>query len=151
MNYVQWAGFLPLTSVKQQCCLFLNILGNLPQTITMTSSWARWRLKSPASWLFTQPFINAQNHQSSTSLAFVWGIHRWPVNSPHKGPVTRKMFPFDDVIMFTKVNEILATCHFDNFMSDFKYLKWNIKSRFKWKLYGFLICKYVCPLFITCR
>ena len=27
------------------------------------------------------------------------GIHRWPVDSPHKGPVTRKMFPFDDVIM----------------------------------------------------
>ena len=38
-------------------------------------------------------------HQSSVSLAFVRGIHRWPVNSPHKGPVTRKMFPFDDVIM----------------------------------------------------
>ena len=38
-------------------------------------------------------------HQSSASLAFVWGIHRGPVNSPHKGPVTRKMFPFDDVIM----------------------------------------------------
>ena len=41
-----------------------------------------------------------RKHQSSASLAFVWGIHRWPVNSPHKGPVTRKMFPFDDVIMF---------------------------------------------------
>ena len=39
-------------------------------------------------------------HQSSASLAFVWGIHRRPVNSPHKGPITRKMFPFDDVIMF---------------------------------------------------
>ena len=38
-------------------------------------------------------------HQSSASLAFVWGIHRSPVNSPHKWPVTRKMFPFDDVIM----------------------------------------------------
>ena len=38
-------------------------------------------------------------HQSSASLAIVRGIHRWPVNSPHKGPVTRKMFPFDDVIM----------------------------------------------------
>ena len=37
--------------------------------------------------------------QSSASLAFVRGIHRWPVNSPHKVPVTRKMFPFDDVIM----------------------------------------------------
>ena len=35
-----------------------------------------------------------RKHQSSASLAFVWGIHRdrWPVNSPHKGPVTRKMF-----------------------------------------------------------
>ena len=38
-------------------------------------------------------------HQSSASLAFVWGSHRGPVNSPHKWPVTRKMFPFDDVIM----------------------------------------------------
>ena len=40
-----------------------------------------------------------RKHQSSASLAFVWGIHWWPVNSPHKWPVTRKMFPFDDVIM----------------------------------------------------
>ena len=38
-------------------------------------------------------------HQSSASLAFVWEIHRGPVNFPHKWPVTRKMFPFDDVIM----------------------------------------------------
>ena len=37
--------------------------------------------------------------QSSASLAFVWGIHRGPLNSPHKWPVTRNMFPFDDVIM----------------------------------------------------
>ena len=35
-----------------------------------------------------------RQHQSSSSLAFVREIHRWPVNSPHKGPVTRKMFPF---------------------------------------------------------
>ena len=40
-----------------------------------------------------------RKHQSSESLAFVRGIHRLPVNSPHKWPVTRKMFPFDDVIM----------------------------------------------------
>ena len=40
-----------------------------------------------------------RKHQSSASLAFVRGIHRWPVNSRHKGPVPRKMFPFDDVIM----------------------------------------------------
>ena len=40
-----------------------------------------------------------RKQQSSASLAFVRGIHRRPVNSPHKWPVTRKMFPFDDVIM----------------------------------------------------
>ena len=40
-----------------------------------------------------------RKHQSSASLAFVLGIHRGPVNSQHKWPVTRKMFPFDDVIM----------------------------------------------------
>ena len=59
--------------------------------------------------LFTQPSMQAQiketganqrKHQSSASLAFVRGIHWWPVNSPHKGPVTRKMFSFDAVIMF---------------------------------------------------
>ena len=40
-----------------------------------------------------------RKHQSSASLPFVWGIHRRPVNSPDKRPVTRKMFPFDDIIM----------------------------------------------------
>ena len=34
-----------------------------------------------------------RKHQSSASLAFVMGIHRGPVDSPHKGPVTRKLFP----------------------------------------------------------
>ena len=40
-----------------------------------------------------------RKHQSSTSLAFVRGIHLWPVISPHKWPVTQKMLPCDDVIM----------------------------------------------------
>ena len=44
------------------------------------------------SGFFIQPF--------TASLAFLRWIHRSPVNSPHKGPVTRKMFPFDDAIMF---------------------------------------------------
>ena len=37
-----------------------------------------------------------RKYQSSMTLALVRGIHQWPVNSPRKGPVTRKMFPFDD-------------------------------------------------------
>ena len=40
-----------------------------------------------------------RKHQSSTSLAFVRGTYQWPVNSLCKGPVTRKVFPFDDFNM----------------------------------------------------
>ena len=45
-----------------------------------------------------------RKYQSSASLAFVRGIHRWPVNSPHKSTVTRKIFPFDDVIMIQNIS-----------------------------------------------
>ena len=40
-----------------------------------------------------------RKHERSASLAFVRGIYWWLMDSPHKWPVTRKMFPFDDVIM----------------------------------------------------
>ena len=52
--------------------------------------------------MFTHLFIQAQikvNIQAPRYWPFVRGIHRWPVNSPHKRPVTQKMFPFDDVTM----------------------------------------------------
>ena len=57
-----------------------------------------------------------RKHQSSASLAFVRGSHRGPVNSPHKWPVTRKMFPFDDVIMRHSIrhNCALAAGHNSN-------------------------------------
>ena len=42
---------------------------------------------------------NERKHQSSAPLAFVRGIHRGPMNSPHKWPETPIMFPFDGVIM----------------------------------------------------
>ena len=42
-----------------------------------------------------------RKHQSSPSLVFVRRIHRWPMNFPNKWPVTRKMFPFDDVFMIS--------------------------------------------------
>ena len=66
--------------------------------VIMSALASKW----PAPQLFTQSFIQGtdqRKHQSSASPAFVWGIHRWSVNSPHKRPVTRKMFPFADVIM----------------------------------------------------
>ena len=101
--------FLQLITKQPKYCIKpcvsydnIAIVQCVSMLITVTSSWVWWRLESPASRLFTQLFIQAQikEFQSSVSLAFVRGIHRWLLNSPHKGPVTRKMFPFDDVIMF---------------------------------------------------
>ena len=67
-----------------------------------------------------------RKHQSSASLAFVGGIHRWPVNYPHKGPVTRKMFSFEDVIM-------LELCLFRNLSAGLEgrsnLLVCNVRSR----------------------
>ena len=58
-----------------------------------------------------------RQHRCSASVTFVRGIHRWPVNSSHKWPVTRKMFPFDDAIMVVK-----------NPITDFRTVcsHWNI-------------------------
>ena len=47
--------------------------------------------------------------QSSTSLAFVWEIHQWPVVSHHKGSVTRKMFPFN---LFVSLQSNFWCIHF---------------------------------------
>ena len=49
-----------------------------------------------------------RKHQSSASLAFIRGIYQWQVNSPHKWPVMQKMFPFDDVIMFSLITKIIV-------------------------------------------
>ena len=62
-----------------------------------------------------------RKHQSPASLAFVWGIHRGPVNSPHKWPVTRKMFPFDDVIMgWSCISRIIPPSKLDKYIKGRK-------------------------------
>ena len=58
-----------------------------------------------------------RKHQSSASMAFVWGIHRWLVNSLHKWPVMRKMFPFEDFIMMQVWSNMMdlqntVQCHY---------------------------------------
>ena len=64
-----------------------------------------------------------RKHQSSASLVFVMGIHQWPVNSPHKTPVTRKMFPFDEVIInFTAFIIDVGRCHLPHH-SEWKSIK----------------------------
>ena len=69
--------------------------------------------------------VDQRKHQSSVSLTFVRGIHRWPVNSPHKWPVTRKMFPFDDVI----VNFCNGTSYLHINICTYQY-QWTATSSF---------------------
>ena len=91
-NAFSWCGVITLA-----------ILFDLPLQYTL-----RWRHDSVIASQITSLTIvyssvysdaDQRKHQSSASLAFVREIHRGPVNSPHKWPVTRKMFSFDDVIM----------------------------------------------------
>ena len=65
-----------------------------------------------------------RKHQSSASLAFVRGIHRRPVNSPHKWPATRKMFPFDDVIMWGMDQVLSKNLCVNVLMLDYVFIYW---------------------------
>ena len=55
---IQWTQF---RGVPNQMTSFeVQITEGIDLNITLTSKWPRWRLKSPAAWLFTQSFIQAQ-------------------------------------------------------------------------------------------
>ena len=53
------------------------------------------------------PGTDQRTHQTSASVAFLRGIHRWPVDSLRKGQVTRKIFPFDDVIIWFALGSMI--------------------------------------------
>ena len=96
-------------------------------------------------------------HQSSASLAFVWGIHRWPVNSPHTWPITRKMFPFDDVIMrcFQCFQQVRCKCwghlsYFHMGMPPFKLISNGLQGRFGIRIHSGLIYESVLYVFAVC-
>ena len=68
--------------------------------------------------------VDQRKHQSSASLAFVGGIQRWP----HKGPLTRKMFPFDDaIVIWWKWNRLFISDCFlqrQNISKPTNHLRW---------------------------
>ena len=76
--------------------------------------------------------------QSPASLAFVWGTHRWPVtNSPQKRPVTRDIFPFDDVIMIFRLPVLLVYLYITTFadarFSPVECIMKNVKEYAVWQ------------------
>ena len=64
-----------------------------------------------------------RKHQSSASLAFVRGVHRGPVNSLHKWPVTQKMFPFGDVIIMHWHSVLICFRLDDTLQASVKYIE----------------------------
>ena len=99
------------TEVKRSImCIYKNCIHNHDRTTHNTAFSLRWRhngCNSIASQMTSLTIVysivysdaDQRKRESSASLTIVWGIHREPINSQHKWPVTRKMFPFDDVIM----------------------------------------------------
>ena len=110
--------------VAQWCHLATQMLPDgtkpLPVPILTYFQWVLWHYNDVimgtmasqiTSLMIVYPAVysgeDQRKDQSSTPLVFVWGIHRWPVNSRHKWAVTRKMFPFDDVIMGIPMRKLL--------------------------------------------
>ena len=108
--------------------------------------WPAWVLLAMASQITSLTIVyfvyltfylgaDQRKHQIAVSLAFVPGIHRLPVKSPHKGPVTRKMFPFDDVIMnmlsfiFLPYSKILMMSGLENGIPIRRGTKWHLISQ----------------------
>ena len=82
-NITSFCGLALWTLSSNECIAPKSDIASSTQTMVST--------KSPDSQLFTQPFIRGQIKESIRAGG--------PMNSPHKWPVTRKMFSFDDIIM----------------------------------------------------
>ena len=99
-----------------------GIISVLPIKLVHSTGWyisLRWRHNGrdgdsnhqPHDCLLNRLFRRrSKKYQSSASLAFVRGIHRGPVNSPHKWPVTRKCFHFMTSLCFCVLWNIKYFC-----------------------------------------
>ena len=122
---IRWIRMFVVSHIINHYCD--DMMGNVASQITSLTI------------VYTTVYSDADQskHQSSETVAFVWGNHRGPVNSLQKWPVTRKMFPFDDVIIYvtancTVVKTIPQNCNFDNiYVSPLQklLLKWRIHSQ----------------------
>ena len=110
-------GYLPHLDVNIILTIFLSLATSdvncdgyaLWQTFRQNLYSLWWRRKGhggvsnhqPHGCLLNRLFRRRSKKTSKLRVtALCVGNSPGPVNSPHKGPVTRKMFPFDDVIMF---------------------------------------------------
>ena len=103
---------LNITTFKQKVFFALDYITNVAKSLLHYSDVIMSTMSSQITSftiVYSTVYSGAdeRKHQNTVPLAFVRGTHRSPVYSPNKGPVTRKMFPFDDVIMWTDIPD----CH----------------------------------------
>ena len=100
LKYISWKNNICFHPYFSEVCSYYSdvIMGTIASQITSLTI------------VYATVYSDAdlRKHQSSASLAFVRGSHRGPVNSPHKWPVTRKMFPFDDVIIVPNKPQVIT-------------------------------------------
>ena len=90
------------------------------QNITMASQWAERHGVSSHQHIdcLLNRLLNitSKKNQSSASLPFVRGIHRWHVDPHYKGPVMGTMFPFDDVTFISLFSRYIITLPHGNIL-----------------------------------
>ena len=102
-----WCSYLVCCNILSLVCINWHMITTLRGSAVKMTHYGDVIMGKMASQITSLAIVystvysgaDQRKHKSSASLAFVRGIHRGPVNSPHKWPVMRKMFPFDDVIM----------------------------------------------------
>ena len=85
-------GYVTKVHVSPSTGLMQFVVSSHYSDITMSLMASDITSISTVCWTFSFILVHIKIHQSSATLAFVGGIHWWPVVSPYKGPVTRKYY-----------------------------------------------------------
>ena len=88
-----------ITRPRSQASLAIISSGQIHYNDVIMSAKASQVTSTTVVYSTVHSVADQRKHQSSVSLVIVRGIRRWPVNSPHKETVMRKMLPFDDGIL----------------------------------------------------
>ena len=101
----------------------------------MTSKWARWRLKSPASRLFTQPFIQTQIKENIKAPRH-WPLCVW--NSPGTGEFPAQMASYAEYVSISwrhhAFTSILFLCFFLLAIHTYHHICLIYVYQYLWKL-----------------
>ena len=95
--------------------------------------------------------VDQRKHQIDASLVFVCGIHRWPMNSPQKGPVTLKMLQFDDIIMHMCIAYLIKLWSMPEFLYglSWSFIFWQcIRGLWNHQLFQYVTTNYLIEIWV---